>query len=72
MRLNQKNLKKSSVSYNMSLAGLREILYFNITWIHLWWSRVGANCYHRPGEALFSIFAAADQEGFLVLRRNPT
>ena len=62
MRLNQKNLRKSSVSYNMSLAGLREILYFEITWVHLRWSRVGASCYHRTGEALFSIFAAEDQE----------
>ena len=70
MRLNQKNLKKSSVSYNMCLAGLREILYFEITWVHLRWSRVGANFYHRTGEALFSIFAAADQEGFFVFRRN--
>ena len=55
----------------MSLAGLREILYFEITWVHLRWSRVGANFYHRTGEALFSIFAAADQEGFFVIRRNP-
>ncbi len=71
MRLNQKNLKKSSVLYNMCSVGLCEILYFNITWVHLWWSRVGTKFYHRTGEALFSIFAAADQEGFYVFRRNP-
>ena len=71
MRLNQKNLKKSSMLYNMSSAGLCETLYFEITWVHLRWSRVGANFYHRTGEALFSIFAAADQEGFFVIRRNP-
>jgi len=55
----------------MSSAGLCEILYFDITWVRLWWSHVGANCYHRPGEALFSIFAAADQGGFFIFRRNP-
>ena len=55
----------------MSSAGLCETLYFDITWVHLRWSRVGANFYHRTGEALFSIFAAADQEGFFVFRRNP-
>ena len=71
MRLNQKNLKKSSVLYNMSSAGLCETLYFDINWVHLWWSRVGANCYHRLGVALFSIFAVADQGGFFVFRRNP-
>ena len=72
MRLNQKNLKKSSVLYNMSSAGLCETLYFNITWVHLWWSRVGTKFYHRTGVAQFSIFAVVDQEWFLVLRRKPT
>ena len=72
MRLNQKNLKKSSVLYNMSSAGLCETLYFNITWVHLWWSRVGTKLYHRTGIAQFPIFAVVDQEGFFVLRRNPT
>ena len=71
MRLNQKNLKKSSVLYNMCSAGLCEILYFNITWVHLWWSRVGANCYRRLGSALSSIFAVVDQGGYLVFCRNP-
>ena len=71
MRLNQKNLKKSSVLYNMSSAGLCETLYFNITWVHLWWSRVGTKLSNRTGVALFSFFAVVDQEGFLVLRRNP-
>ena len=71
MRLNQKNLKKSCVLYNMCSAGLCEILYFDITWVRLWWSRVGANCYHRLGVAPFFIFMVADQEGFFVFRRNP-
>ena len=71
MRLNQKNLKKSGVLYNLSSAGLCEILYFDITWVRLWWSRVGANCYHRLGVTMFSFFTVADQEGFFVFRRNP-
>ena len=71
MRLNQKNLKKSGVLYNLSSAGLCEILYFDITWVRLWWSRVGANCYHRLGVTMFSFFTVADQEEFFVFRRNP-
>jgi len=71
MRLSQINLVKCRVLYNMSSADLCEILYFDITRIQLWRSRVGANFYHRLNGALFSIFAVLDQEGYLVFRRNP-
>ena len=66
MRLSQKNLKKSSMLYNICSAGLCEILYFNITWVHLWWSRVDTKFYHRTGVALFSRLQIERSSWFFV------
>ena len=66
MRLNQKNLRKSSVLYKMCSAGLCETLYFDITWFHLWGSRVGIKFYHRTGVALFLRLQIKRGSWFLV------